>query len=411
MFFLEIIKKSLQAINVNKLRSSLTLLALVIGIFAIIVTNTAVEVLDHGLKSMVSFMGGDVLTVRKYPIVRNHRDRAKYRNRKDITFQLAENLDKKLIFGQDVAPDDFFRIGSIKYDGKETEGNVLLRGSNHHFLNNRAYDIERGRNLTELDVQYARNYVVIGSDVVEALFNKQEDPLQKEIRVDGRKYTVIGVTQPKGNVFGNSLDNFVLAPYTTLINYYGNTNRNVNNVYVKAGSYDLIEKTKENIIEILRILRKVQPGELNDFDIETNETLGGTFDELIGMLSWIGIIIGGITLLGAGIGVTNIMLVSVSERTKEIGVCKAVGARKKSIVWQFLLEAVFLCQIGGIIGSILGVLVGNLLITNFTDFDSVIPWQGIIIGFTTMNVVGLAFGVVPAYRAASIDPIKALHHT
>jgi putative ABC transport system permease protein len=283
----------------------------------------------------------------------------------------------------------------------------MVRGSNSNFLENNAYDLEDGRNFTGDDVQYGRSFAIIGKDVQDALF-KNEYPLGKTIRFDGRQYQVIGILEAKGQVFGQSFDNFVLIPYTTALNVYGGRDRNIS-VQVRAPGISFIDRTVEELTGIMRVIRKVAPGDVNDFEIETNESLSGTFDAFTSALYMGGFAIGFITLLGAGIGVMNIMLVSVSERTREIGIRKAVGATRKAIVSQFLMEAIFICQIGGVIGMIFGIGVGNLMAV-WIETEPVIPLWSVAGGFFGMLIVGLVFGVYPAFKAAKLDPIESLRY-
>ncbi|MDR9417072.1 MAG: ABC transporter permease [Gracilimonas sp.] len=402
----EILNQAVDSLKASKLRSSLTLLALAIGVFAVIVSTTAVAVLDNYFKNTMSIMGTDVVNVSKTPSVQMGSLSEDIRNRKDINFETAEQLQRLIRIGRDVSPDEVFQVSEITFKEEQTEPNVYVRGSNEHYLKNNSYEIESGRNFTSDDVQYGRNVVILGKDVVDVLF-KREFPIGKQIRFDGKPYTVIGVLKPKGQIFGQSFDNFVLIPYTTAMISYG-AERNIN-VQVRAPEIDFIDQTVQEITGVLRVIRKVSPGEPNDFEISTNESLSGTFDTFTGALYIGGFAIGLITLLGAGIGVMNIMLVSVSERTREIGIRKAVGATRKAIVSQFLTETIFICQLGGIIGMILGIGVGNLMAV-WIETEAVIPVWSVLGGFLGMFIVGLVFGVYPAYKASKLDPIESLRY-
>ena len=402
----EISKQSLSSLAANKLRSALTLLAIVVGVFAIISSSTAVLVLDTYFKETLSFMGGNVINVSKYPSVNINTEWAKYRNRKDITFDTMEDLQDRLAVSRGISPDERFTTTQVLYGEEETEPNVAIRGSNEFYLENNAYDLADGRNFTEQDIQYRRPLAIIGNDIKEDLF-EVEYPIGKTIRIDGRPYQVIGITEARGTIFGSSLDNFVVIPYTTLMNVYG-TERNID-IQVKAPSMMLINSTMDELTGVLRTIRKVPPGEDNDFEIETNESLSGAFDQFTGILYMAGFVIGFIALLGAGIGVMNIMLVSVTERTREIGIRKAVGATKKAITAQFLMEAILICQLGGVIGMLLGILGGNLL-AFYMESSVVFPWGAAIAGIIAMTVLGVIFGVYPAYKAAQLDPIESLRY-
>lgn len=407
MHIKETTKQAFDALRANKLRSSLTLLALVIGVFSVIVSTTAVAVLDNYFKNTLSIMGSDVITIQKTPAIQMGELDQNVRNRKNIGFEEAITLDDRMNIGEGMSPFETFSNTKINYNEKETEPNVSVRGSNMNFLSNNAYELEDGRNFTGDDIQYGRNFVIIGKDVQNDLF-VNDYPIGKTIRFDGQQYQVIGILEAKGQVFGQSFDNFVLIPYTTALNVYGGRNRNIS-VQVRAPEITLIEQTVEEITGIMRVIRKVSPGEDNDFEIATNESLSSTFDTFTAALYMGGFAIGFITLLGAGIGVMNIMLVSVSERTREIGIRKAVGATRKAIVSQFLLETIFICQIGGFIGMALGIGVGNL-VAIWIETEAVIPLWSVIGGFVGMFITGLIFGVYPAFKASKLDPIESLRY-
>jgi putative ABC transport system permease protein len=351
-------------------------------------------------------MGSDVINISRTPAVQMGNLSDEIRNREIIDFETAERLDKQMQLGRGMSPDEVFAVTEITYKEQETEPNVYVRGSNENFLRNNSYELEDGRNFNGDDIQYARNVVILGKDVQDLLF-KNEYPLGKQIRFNGKPYTVIGILEAKGQIFGQSFDNFVMIPYTTAMNVYG-ANRNIS-IQVRAPEISLIAETIDEITGVLRVIRKVNPGEKNDFEISTNDTLAGTFDTFTSALYLGGFAIGFITLLGAGIGVMNIMLVSVSERTREIGVRKAVGATRKAIVSQFLMETIFICQLGGVFGMIFGIATGNLMAL-WIDTSPVIPVWSVVLGFVGMFLVGLIFGVYPAYKASKLDPIESLRY-
>lgn len=407
MNIIEVFRQSIDSIRANKLRSSLTLLAISVGVFAIISANTAVLVLDTYFKDTMSLMGGDVITVSKFPSIQmGPNDWDLYRNRQDITIAQMEDLQDMTQSASGIGPNRQYRTTRVSYGEVETEPNIGIRGGNEFYLENNAYNIQEGRNFMPEDIDYARPVAIIGSDVMSALF-EMETPIGKTIRIEGRPYTIIGYTEEKGNVFGSTLDRFVLIPYTNLAGVYGR-NQNIG-IQLRAGSVEKVAATIDELTGILRALRKVDPADTNDFEITTNESLSGVFDQFTGMLYMIGFFIGGIVLLGAGIGVMNIMLVSVTERTREIGVRKAVGATKKAITSQFLLESIAICQIGGFIGILAGVGLGNLA-SVWLQSGIVIPWVSAVGGLVAMTIVGILFGVYPAYKAAQLDPIESLRY-
>lgn len=407
MNIIEVFRQAVDSIRTNKLRSSLTLLAISVGVFAIISANTAVLVLDTYFKDTLSLMGGDVITVSKFPAIQmGPSDWERYRNRQDITIHQMERMQEVSRQATGIGPNRQYRTTRVSYGELETEPNIGIQGGNEHFLENNAYVIEEGRNFLPEDIDYARSVAIIGADVAEALF-ELETPLGKMIRIEGRPYTIIGVTEAKGNVFGSTLDRFVVIPYSNLAGVYGR-NQNIA-IQLRAGSVDRVSATIDELTGILRAIRQVDPAAENDFEITTNESLGNAFDSFTGVLYLIGFVIGGIVLLGAGIGVMNIMLVSVTERTREIGLRKAVGATRKAITSQFLMESIAICQIGGIIGILAGVGLGNMAAL-WLESSLVIPWSSAVGGVIGMTVVGVLFGVYPAYKAANLDPIESLRY-
>ncbi|MEO1021237.1 MAG: ABC transporter permease [Bacteroidota bacterium] len=390
----------------NKIRSFLTLLALIIGVFSVIVSTTAVAVLDNFFTNTMSILGSDVITVQRNPAVQLGPRDASLRNRKRIRFQDAEDLGDRMRVGEGMSPVTTFSFTKVQYGKVETDPDVSVRGGNSEFIVNNAFELEDGRNFSEEDVQYNRDVAIIGKDVQVEIF-KSEYPIGKTIRIDGRPYNVIGILEKKGQIFGQSFDNLVIIPYTTGIKNYGG-NRGIG-IQLRAPEISKIEDTIEEVTGIMRVIRGVLPQEDNDFEIVTNDSLSGTFDAFTGILYAAGFIIGLITLLGAGIGVMNIMLVTVTERTREIGVRKSVGATRKAIVNQFLVEAIFICQIGGLIGLVLGIGTGNL-VAFWIDTEVVIPVWSVFLSFFGMLFIGLLFGVYPAYKASRLDPIESLRY-
>jgi len=402
----ETFSQALDALLANKIRSSLTLLALVIGVFSVIVSTTAVAVLDNFFTNTLSIMGSDVVTVQRNPAIQMGGDNSEWRNRERITFEDAEELSERMRLAEGMNPLEQFSFTKVLFKEQETDPDVSIRGGSEHFIENNAFTLQDGRNFNEEDIQYARRVAIIGKDIQTELF-QFEYPLQKTIRIDGQPYTVIGILEKKGQIFGQSFDNIVIIPYTTGINIYGG-NRNIS-IQVRAPEITMLQETIDEITGIMRVIRDVYPGDNNDFEVITNDSLSGTFDSFTVALYAGGFAIGLITLLGAGIGVMNIMLVSVTERTREIGVRKAVGATRKAIVNQFLIEAIFICQIGGIIGMILGIGVGNLMAV-WIETEPVIPLWSVFGSFFGMLIVGLIFGVYPAFKAARLDPIESLRY-
>ena len=259
----------------------------------------------------------------------------------------------------------------------------------------------------EDDIRFSRNITILGPDVVDILF-PFEDPIGKVIQIKGLDYTVIGVTERKGQAFGQSQDYFALIPISLYLQRYSSrwTSLGIN---VEAESPEIFEKTIDEVIGLMRVIRKVPPEKENDFEILSNEELLETFAGLTGGIKIFASAVSVIALLVAGIGIMNIMLVSVTERIKEIGIRKAIGATKGDILTQFLTEAVFLSQFGGIVGVILGILGGNIVAV-LLNVPAVIPMDWAFYGLVVCSVIGIGFGIYPAWRAANLDPVESLRY-
>lgn len=397
------IKMAIGALGSNKTRASLTLLAIVVGVFAVISASTAVRVIDSYFQNTMTLLGSDVINVTTRPMVLSGSDRL-YGAREDITFRQFEQFREMAEISRSISPSVYYGNTSVHFEDKSTEPNVQIQAGNEHSTQNNAYLIDEGRDISRDDVIDARPFVLLGADVKDDLFGEREAVGQR-VRIDGQFYTVIGVLEAKGAAFGQSLDNLVRIPYTRLISVYGR-DRNVT-LEIRAPSVMMINETIDEATGLLRTIRQVPPGTENDFDFETNESMRGIFDDFTGILYLFGIVIGGIALLGAGIGVMNIMLVSVTERTREIGIRKAVGANRKAIITQFLIEAVIVCQVGGLIGIALGIAAGNILVF-IMNTPFILPVFAIVAGVAGMTVIGIIFGVYPAWKAARLDPIESL---
>jgi putative ABC transport system permease protein len=275
------------------------------------------------------------------------------------------------------------------------------------FLPCNTYVVKEGRMFTENEMNSAESVTVIGMEVVNKLFPKL-NPIGKKIIMDKNEFTIIGILEPKGESFGQSQDNLALIPITRMIQIYGKSDYSLN-IAIQARSKDLYNETVEQVVSIMRVIRNVKPGEESNFEIFSNESLINSVNSFTKYFKYGAGFISFIALLAAGIGIMNIMLVSVTERTREIGIRKAIGAKSSNILTQFLVEAIILCQIGGIAGILLGVTAGNLLGT-YLNTKVVIPIDWVIIGLVICTMVGVIFGVYPAYKAAKLNPIDALRY-
>ena len=402
----DIIASAWNSLRANKMRTMLTLLGMVIGVFAIIVSITAVKVIDVYFEEKMSFLGTSTFTISRYENFTVGERDFQYRSR--ITMDQIERLKRVLDERFQVSVIEDFDMTSIRYAARETDPNVAILGTDENFTGNFSYEIEYGRSFTPADVQYARKTVILGSAVADELF-ATENPIGKVAEFGGARYQVIGVLEPKGNFLGFNMDNRVFVPMRTLFLRYGGAQRNIASTSVRAPGPQFVGAGMEEVIGRLRAIRKVPPGEENDFIVETNDSMRAIFDQFTAILTQAGAAIGFISLLAAGIGIMNIMLVSVTERTREIGIRKALGARRRDIMRQFILEAIFLCQIGGGAGFLLGVLAGNGTALYF-NISGTIPWVWAGVTVAIVAAVALIFGGYPALKAARLNPIDSLRY-
>jgi putative ABC transport system permease protein len=408
MEFKESVVMAFQAIRANKLRSSLTLVGIVVGVFSIIAVMTAMRVLQNSIEGGLSMLGTHTFQVQKFPIVMAGGPGTwlKYRNRKNIKYEHGLEVKERATLAQSVGVEMWEGGRVVKYKGAQTNPNVSLAGENPEGFPTNNWIIKEGRAISEEDYQLARDVAVLGNDVLQKLF-PHVNPIGEEIIVDGHKYTVIGYLETQGSGFGRTPDNFVAIPLSTFVNYYGKDRDS--HIMVKALNQEVYEDAIEEVRSILRTLRKVPPGKEDDFAIFSNDSLIKQFDELtfyvkigVGFISFI-------ALLAAGIGIMNIMLVSVTERTREIGIRKAIGAKKRNVMSQFVMEAIVLCEVGGLVGVVVGILGGNIAALAF-EIPPAIPYDWAAIGLFVCSVVGIVFGTYPAWKAANLDPIESLRY-
>jgi putative ABC transport system permease protein len=298
-------------------------------------------------------------------------------------------------------------MGQAVYTGVNTTPSLLIVGSNRSFLTANAFTLGYGRNLNDEDVDLTRRVIVVGKMIEKRLF-PHETPIGKIIRMTGHTYTIVGVLAEKGTAFGQSQDDICIMPITRFFEDFGEAKRTVN-IATQAFSADTYNRTFDKAITAMRIARGLQANQENDFEIYSNDSLKSAFVNVAGIVRIGAFVISFIALVAAGIGIMNIMLVSVTERTKEIGVRKSIGARSKDILRQFLAEAVFISEAGGVLGIILGIIVGDLLAA-WLKVDLIFPYGWAIAGLVVCSAIGIGFGLYPAYRAASLDPIEALRY-
>ncbi len=401
---------AINAIRVNKLRSFLTLLGIVVGVFSIIAVMTAMGVMRNSIEQGMSQLQANTFQIQKFPsgFDGGHESRMRLRNRKDITYEQALQVRDKATFAEAVGLESW-QFGRIAFwEGNKTNPNIQVAGENPDGLITNDWVVAEGRGLNTQDIDLARKVVILGVGIREKLIPMNIDPLGQRIRIDGQIYSVIGVFEKKANMFESDGDNLCVVPITAFFQVYGKYVRSIN-IMVKAKNQEVYDDCLEQSRAILRVARQVPPGEPDDFEYFSNEAIINQFNEITFGFRMGVLVISSIALLAAGIGIMNIMLVSVTERTREIGIRKAIGARKANILSQFVLEAVVLSEIGGLMGIILGIVAGNG-VAIFLDIPVVIPVDWAIIGFVTCSVIGVVFGVYPAWKASNLDPIDSLRY-
>ncbi|MBN2611695.1 MAG: ABC transporter permease [Bacteroidales bacterium] len=404
----ENIKVSAGSVFSNFLRSVLTILIIAIGIMALVAILTAIQSIKNTINMQFATMGTNTFTIESRSInvqVGNKKHRRK--NHPYISYKQATEFKERFSFPATVSVFTYATgTSTVKYQSKKTNPNVTIIGADEHYLLTTGFSLVSGRNITVSDLQLNRNIVLIGSDVAQGLF-KNDNPLDKMVTIGGGKYRIAGLLEKKGATF-NSSDNLCIIPYTNVRQYFPAPRRNYN-ISVTPDTKELYEAASGYSEGLFRIVRGLKVIDESDFNITSSDFLSKILNDVLKKVLFAATIIGFITLFGAAIGLMNIMLVSVNERTREIGTRKAIGAKSHIIRQQFLFEAVLICQLGGIFGIILGILAGNI-VSLILKSSFVIPWGWIFGGVALCFIVGMLAGMYPALKAAKLDPIVALHY-
>ena len=398
---------AIQSIINNKLRTSLTILGVVVGIFSIIVIMTIITMLQNSIEEGLSMLSKNTFQIQKHDFNEGPGHHRSDRNRKDITIDEAIRLKELLTQAQYVGAEQWQFGKVVKFGNLETNPNISVAGATVDAMRTNDWNVDYGRDLRENDVQYSANICLLGPEIVDKIFPNL-NPIGQTVRVDNKPLKVIGVLQKQPAMFGESRDNYIVMPITTWQSTYGKYGRSVN-ITVTAPEKESYNNVIESAIGHFRKIRKVPVGEPDDFYVFSNESMITQVNDITGPIKIGALAVSLVALIAAGVGIMNIMLVSVTERTKEIGIRKAIGAKKSSILIQFLIEAVILCIVGGFAGIALGIGIGNFA-GSFLNAPMAIPYDWVIIGITMCVIVGLIFGTYPAYKAANLDPIEALRY-
>ncbi len=399
---------ALSALAVHKLRSVLTLLGVLIGVFSIIVVMTTMRALKANIERELSQLGGQTFAVQKWPAIYfgGPEGFQKFWRRRDIGLAQGRIVQEKATLAISVGIEANLWGGQIETRYKKTPPTVQLLGETPGSFPARNWTLAAGRALSETDVENARDVCVLGDGLAKTIF-PSGSPIGERLKINGINYSVAGVLAPKGGAVNGEQDKFVVIPITTALNRFGRVRSLTILVQARdAASYD---DTVEQVRGILRVARKVPPRADDDFELFSNDSLIAQFNSLTRAVR-IGVsVVSSIALVAAGIGIMNIMLVSVTERTREIGIRRAVGAKKRNIMMQFIVEAVALCEIGGVIGVLVGIGGGNVA-AHFLKVPPVIPFDWVILGLMICSIVGISFGTYPAWKASNLDPIESLRY-
>lgn len=407
MNFLENIKEGLRSIKANMLRSVLTSLIVAIGITSLVGILTAIDGIEYSVNSSLSSLGVNTFDIRSK------------RNRGSSSQGVTEKRYPQLTFNQVVKFASQFRaeaticlaadvtgVAEVKYLSKKTNPNVQVKGVNEEFFALKGADIEKGRNFSSIEMEYGSQVTVIGFKVAQTLFENQ-DPVGQEISFLGAKLRVIGVMKEKGDIADDNYDNMVCVPLIKA-NQMGKGRQLWYEISVGITDPTKMDFAMGEATGIMRSIRRDEVGKPNSFDLEKSESLAEELESITSALRMGGFGVGFITLLGASIALMNIMLVSVTERTREVGVRKALGATPLRIRQQFVIEAIVVCVLGGIAGIILGILIGNGISSLIGIDKFVVPWLWMFVGMLICIGVGLLSGYYPAHKASKLDPIESL---
>lgn len=400
---------SMNSILTNRMRTVLTIFIISFGIMALVGILTAIDSIKNSITNQFTMMGANTFTIesRGMKVVVGNK---KYRQKNHARISYQEALRFKEEFDKPATVSTFVSasgLGTVKFKQEKTNPNVWIVGGDEHYMITSGNELEMGRNFTVQDIQMNRNVVILGHDLLKELFKNNENPLNQFVTIGGGKFRVIGVFREKGSSFGGG-DRICLLPVTTVRYYFSRPNMTFT-INVMPHQPELLDALASEAEGVFRVIRGLDAVDETDFNITKSDNLVNILLENITTVTWAATMIGLITLLGASIGLMNIMLVSVTERTREIGIRKAIGAKRGTIRQQFLFEAILIGQLGGLLGIILGILIGNM-ISLLTHSSFVVPWMWIFGGVAATFIVGLISGLYPAIKASRLDPILALHY-
>jgi len=403
---IEHLKIGFSSIRSHKLRTILTILIIAFGIMSLIGILTSIEAVKHSLYSSFAQMGANTFTIRNQSMfVEQGGERQRY---EPLTFREVSAFKNRYSFPAQVSIHTWHSsAATIKFESLATNPNISVQGVDEHYLSASGYTLYAGRNFTNHEVETGLYLIIIGNDIAEVLFDLPEKAIGNTVRLGNTPYQVIGVMEKKGSAMGFSADK---TAYIPLINARKTSAYTLNySVSVQINDAEDLDIAINEATQLLRLIRKLKPGDKNNFDVSKSSSLAQMLIDNIQYVTLAATLLGLITLFGAAIGLMNIMMVAVTERTKEIGVRKAIGATSSKIKIQFLIESILIGQLGGLFGIIFGIIAGNM-ISFFIKTPFIIPWGWVLFGFLLCFLVGIASGVIPAVRASKLDPVEALRY-
>lgn len=409
MNLIENIKEGMRSIGSNLLRTVLTALIVAIGITSLVGILTAIDGIQNSVSDSLSDLGVNTFDIYSKRNRRGHSGGVTEKSYPAIKLKEAQRFTKNYNYPSNVSlSTDVTSIAEVKYKSEKTNPNVWVIGANQEYVALKGLNLEKGRNFSAIENQYGTNVAIIGLDVKKALFKESEDPIGREITVLGFKYRIIGLLQEKGQIGGgNSTDNSIIMPIVSA-SKAGATRVLRYNLTIGITTGAELDAAMGEATALMRQIRHDRLGDDNSFELTKSETLAETMAKITDVMRIGGFGIGFITLLGASIALMNIMMVSVTERTREVGVRKALGATPLRIRQQFIIEAIVVCLMGGIAGVLMGIGVGNLISSLIGVGGFIVPWTWMIMGFIICIVVGVVSGYWPAYKASKLDPIESL---